>query len=226
MIIDSPNWVQDSQGKVRDTQTETGKDFVDPKLLCDQSGRHFGLSFPSSVAVFENLCTKMISLSMFYHIILRRSLLRQFKSLVCQYNYYAYFYTKVRESKIAWFWKKQRLQSRSVWSGIKLIKCPNPYMVINNILIVYKGSFFWWSSILWSFYTISTSNCVRGSKQKIYSIQCRRERWNHFQFREALKKTFFLLQMSHFGGGAGFGAGPSPKKTIASKSFLSYFKHF
>ena len=142
VIIDSPNWVQGSQGKVRDTQNDTRKDLVDPKLLCDQSGRHFGLSFPSSVAVFENLCTKMISLSMFYHIILRRSLLRQFKSLVRQYNYYAYFYTKVRESKIAWFWKKQRLQSRSVWSGIKLIKCPNPYMVINNILIVYKGSFF------------------------------------------------------------------------------------
>ena len=42
---------------------------------------------------------------------------------------------------IAWFRKKQRLQSPSEWSGIKLMKSPNPYMGIKNILIVYKGSF-------------------------------------------------------------------------------------
>ena len=69
VIIDSPNRVQSSQGKVRDTQTDTGTDLVDPKLHCDQSGRHLALSFPSFVAVFKNLCTKMISLSMLYHII-------------------------------------------------------------------------------------------------------------------------------------------------------------
>ena len=69
MIIDTPNRGQGSQGKVRATQTDTGNDLVDQKLHCDQSGHHLGLSFASSLAVFKNVCTKMISLSMFYHII-------------------------------------------------------------------------------------------------------------------------------------------------------------
>ena len=34
-------------------------------VTIDQSGQHLGLSFPSSVAFFKNLCTKMTSLSMF-----------------------------------------------------------------------------------------------------------------------------------------------------------------
>ena len=40
------------------------------------------------------------------------------------------------------------------------------------------------------------------------------------------KKTIFLLKNSPFGGGGGVGEGPCHKKTIASKSFLSNFKHF